>query len=68
MKKFQQNMSLSQRNLMGVSIDSKQNNSDLSGNTGIQNITDAPTLTSICIVLYKSRWNLLKFVVLKHFG
>ena len=33
MFKFQQNVSLSQRNLKGVSIDLKYNNSDLSGNT-----------------------------------
>ena len=33
MKIFQQNMSLSQRNLRGISIDLKLNNLDLSGNT-----------------------------------
>ena len=40
----------------GISIDLKRNNLDLSGNTAkfimIQNITDAPTLTSIYIDLY----------------
>ena len=33
LKKFEQNMSLTQINLKGVSIDLKLNNSDLSGNT-----------------------------------
>ena len=41
-KKFQQNMSLSQRNLKGVSIDLKLNNSDLSGDT-LESVKTLPT-------------------------
>ena len=53
-KIFQQDMSLSQRNLIkGVPIDLKLNKLELSGNTTefITLPTDEPTLTSIYIVL-----------------
>ena len=52
-KRFQQNMSLSQRNLRGLSIELKNEQFRLKWkHDGIQNITDAPTLTSIYIDLY----------------
>ena len=64
-KIFQQNMSLNQRNLRGgVPINLKLNNLDLSENT-----TEFKTLPTrpLHYFIY-SRWNLSKFVVLKHFG
>ena len=62
-KIFQQNMSLNQRNLRGVPINLKLNNLDLSGNT-----TEFKTLPTrpLHYFIYL-RWNLSKFVVLKHF-
>ena len=67
-KIFQQNMSLNQRNLRGVPIDLKLNNLDLSGNTTeFKTLPRAHVHIDICCFMY-SRWNLSKFVVLKHFG
>ena len=50
-KIFQQNMNLNLRNLRGVLIDLKLIRPKWKHN-GIQNTTDAPTFTSIYIVLY----------------
>ena len=51
-KIFQQNMSLSQRNLRGVSIDLKLNNLDLSGNTTEFKTLPTRPRSHRCILFY----------------
>ena len=66
-KIFQQNMSLSQRNLRGLSIDVKLNNLDLMTQRNSKHYRRDHVHIDIHCFMY-SRWNLSKFVVLKHFG
>ena len=51
----------------GVPIDLKLNNLDLSGNT-TEFKTTRPRSHRYNYIVQYSRWNLSKFVVLKHFG
>ena len=62
-------MSLSQRNRRSVLIDLKLSNLDLSGNTWNSKHCRRPALAHLLPrdIIYL-RWNLSKFVVLKHFG
>ena len=65
-KIFQQNMSLEQRNLRGVSIDLKLDNLVEAQRNSKHNRRAHVYIDVYCFIY--SRWNLSKFVVLKHFG